>query len=65
MTDEQLAVLDAGLRMIQEANINPNTVDLEVRQRISKYYSTMDSRSLGRKIVAEAIARRGYFSTES
>ena len=62
MTKEQIAVLDAGLRMLQEAPLNWNTIEPPVRTIIVTTYGQLDSRTLGRKIVTDAITKTGYFA---
>jgi hypothetical protein len=66
MTDEQLAVLDAGLCMVQEGPLfNPLSVPEPIRGVIFQHFSergVVGNSYVGRKIVVAAIARTGYFA---
>jgi hypothetical protein len=63
MTDSQRQVLDVGLRLIENPQLQPSAISPEMRSLIAELYPV--NSETGRRIVIDAIARTGYFTEAS
>jgi len=65
MNDEQIAVLDAGLQMIQRPHVLLTDIGVTERNILTKHYGNelwQNTSYWGRKVVLDAISRPGYFA---